>query len=144
MRTPTKHNSQTRLSSSTSLRTQGRATTSEAETNHCRHPLRWLIWCMLTLERCRNSVAGFVQQGLAALRQEEEWETVCRYFVDEMKALLMAQLARAHNRSRSRCTKGKCMPFFSCDFSAHPRIRFPMFFFRGVMTPSPMSVGPGF
>ena len=37
-------------------------------------------------------------------RQGEEWEIVCRYLVDEMKARL-----NAHSRWRSRCTEEKCI-----------------------------------
>ena len=36
-------------------------------------------------------------------RQGEEWEIVCHYLVDEMKARL-----NAHSRLRSRCTEVKC------------------------------------
>ena len=66
-RTPTKHNSQTRFSSSTSLRTQGRATTPvrwrQSTPNHCRRPLRRLIRCRSShgSRRCASSMAKMRQ-----------------------------------------------------------------------------------
>ena len=66
-RTPTKDNSQTRLSSSTSLRTQGRATTPvrwrQSTPNHCRRPLRRLIRCRSShgSRRCASSMAKMRQ-----------------------------------------------------------------------------------
>ena len=72
-----------------------------------------------------NHCDGYIESKRSSMeedstsRQGEEWETVCRYVVDEVKAEVNAQLVYADTCSRSRCTKGKCMS----SALKHPKVR---------------------